>query len=266
MFWFDNSVSVERLELVGGSQFCFCLLIKRCSSCSPSSSCSFAGILLTVGFVLASVLADSFVSEVMDVGKFIMAFFVILCPGLALSTTFGLFGWLGWRVNSVSLITPFLIMGIGVNDAFLILHAWHRTPVRCISIPQRIGLIMEDVGPSITITTVTDVTTFVLGSFTPTEEISIFCYVTAVALFFCYLFTLLVLTPAMAYCTRLELEHGPPSAEDHRAVQVSSTTCILIFGSLFTILENWQNFCIYFIYSGHKRHSLFWSADRCRPT
>lgn len=178
-----------------------------------------AGMALTVVFVLMSVIADSIVSDVMDSGKFIMAFFVILCPTLSLMTTFGIFGWLGWRVNSVSLITPFLIMGIGVNDAFLLIHAWHRSPIRDITLSQRMGLILEDVGPSITITTVTDVTTFILGSLTPTEEISIFCYITATALLWCYLFTLLIFVPAMTYCTKLENKHCPINNPVHKVSQ-----------------------------------------------
>ncbi|CAD5209383.1 unnamed protein product [Bursaphelenchus xylophilus] len=182
-----------------------------------------AGIILTIVFVCCSVVADSIVADVMDIGKIIMAAFVILCPILSLLVTFGIFGWLGWRVNSVAMITPFLIMGIGVNDSFLILHAWHRTPIRKISLAQRMGLILEDVGPSITITTITDVTTFILGSLTPTEEISIFCYITAIALFWCYFFTLLLFFPMMVYCTRLEEEHFPPSSNQipHKETRLS---------------------------------------------
>lgn len=88
------------------------------------------------------------------------------------------------------------------------LHAWHRTNINQISIPQRIGLILEDVGPSITITTVTDVTTFVLGSLTPTAEISLFCRTTAVALSLCYAFTLLLFLPTLCYCSKLQTSNS----------------------------------------------------------
>jgi predicted RND superfamily exporter protein len=147
---------------------------------------------------------DSIVEKVMDAGKLIVALVLIICPGLAITTTFGIFGLLDQRINSVSMIMPFLIMGIGVNDAFLTLHAWHRTSIDRISIPQRMGLILEDVGPSITITTITDVTTFVLGSFTPTAEISLFCRATALALALCYIFTLLLFLPILCYCSKME--------------------------------------------------------------
>ncbi|CAD5206517.1 unnamed protein product [Bursaphelenchus okinawaensis] len=182
-----------------------------------------AGLLLTIIFVYCSVIADSVVADVLDSGKVIMAGFVIICPVLSLLTTFGIFGWFGFRVNSVSMITPFLIMGIGVNDAFLLLHGWYRTPIKNISLSQRIGLVLENVGPSITITTITDVTTFILGSFTPTEEISIFCSITAASLFLCYWFTLLLFVPIMTYCTRLEAHHYSPNSDviPHKETRLS---------------------------------------------
>ncbi|KAI6203763.1 hypothetical protein M3Y94_00594000 [Aphelenchoides besseyi] len=162
------------------------------------------GFLLTICFVVFTVVTDSVVEKVMDCGKVLVAMVVIVCPGLSITTTFGIFGLLGHRINSVSMITPFLIMGIGVNDAFLLVAAWHRTAIQGISIPQRMGLILEDVGPSITITTVTDVTTFILGSLAPTAEISLFCRITAIALALCYVFTLLIFLPILCYASRFE--------------------------------------------------------------
>lgn len=169
---------------------------------------------MTICFVVFTVIMDSIVEKVMDAGKLIVAFVLIICPGLSITTTFGIFGLLDQRINSVSMIMPFLIMGIGVNDAFLMLHAWHRTSINKVSIPQRMGLILEDVGPSITITTVTDVTTFVLGSLTPTAEISLFCRTTAVALFLCYVFTLLLFLPILCYCSKLENPNNAAMSRD----------------------------------------------------
>ncbi|KAI6221320.1 Patched domain-containing protein 3 [Aphelenchoides fujianensis] len=143
------------------------------------------GFALTIVFVVFTVVTDSIVERVLDRGKFMVAVVVLVCPFLSITTTFGLFGFLGHRVNSVALITPFLIMGIGVNDAFLLVAAWHRTAIHKISIPQRMGLILEDVGPSIT-------------------YISLFCRVTAIALALCYVFTLLLFVPILCYASRLE--------------------------------------------------------------
>uniref|UniRef100_A0A914EAA3 SSD domain-containing protein n=1 Tax=Acrobeloides nanus TaxID=290746 RepID=A0A914EAA3_9BILA len=101
------------------------------------------------------------------------------------------------RTNTIMLIMPFLIMGIGVNDAFLMIHSWHRTSKQGIPVDVRLGLVLEDVGPSITITTLTNVITFSIGSLTPTPEIQLFCIATATALGFAYIYSLVLFVPVM---------------------------------------------------------------------
>lgn len=69
------------------------------------------GFALTIAFVVFTVIMDSIVEKMMDIGKLIVAFVLIICPGFAILTTFGIFGLLDQRINSVSMIMPFLIMG-----------------------------------------------------------------------------------------------------------------------------------------------------------
>lgn len=45
-------------------------------------------------------------------------------PMLAILATFSTLGWMGIPFNGVMSIAPFLILGIGVDDAFLLLHSW----------------------------------------------------------------------------------------------------------------------------------------------
>lgn len=47
-------------------------------------------------------------------------------------------------------------------------HSWNRTARKHLPIPERLGIIFEEVGPSITITTLTNVVTFLIGALTPT--------------------------------------------------------------------------------------------------
>ena len=46
-------------------------------------------------------------------------------------------------------------------------HAWNKSAGR-LRLQDRLGLIFEEIGPSITITTLTNVITFAIGSLTPT--------------------------------------------------------------------------------------------------
>ncbi len=51
---------------------------------------------------------------------------VVICPCLASACGLGVFALFGFRMNGLMFITPFLVLGIGVDDAFLILQAWYR--------------------------------------------------------------------------------------------------------------------------------------------
>jgi patched domain-containing protein len=60
-------------------------------------------------------------------------------------------------------------LGIGVDDAFLTLHAWFSTATKGLTPKHKIIFVIEEVGPSMTITTVTNVLTFAIGAaLTPT--------------------------------------------------------------------------------------------------
>jgi patched domain-containing protein len=40
--------------------------------------------------------------------------------------TFALLGWFGIQFNAIMSIMPFLVLGIGVDNAFLLLHSWRK--------------------------------------------------------------------------------------------------------------------------------------------
>uniref|UniRef100_A0A914WR29 SSD domain-containing protein n=1 Tax=Plectus sambesii TaxID=2011161 RepID=A0A914WR29_9BILA len=99
-------------------------------------------------------------------------------PLLAIGTTYGLV-MLFVDFNSIVFIMPFLIIGIGVDDFFIMVHAWRMTNKHG-TIAERAGKMMEEAGPSITITSLTNALSFMTGALTPTPAIRIFClYTTA---------------------------------------------------------------------------------------
>ena len=49
----------------------------------------------------------------------------VLSPSLAIVSALGVFGWLHIQMNTLVACTPILVLGIGVDDAFLLLNTWH---------------------------------------------------------------------------------------------------------------------------------------------
>ncbi|TKR58407.1 hypothetical protein L596_029855 [Steinernema carpocapsae] len=157
-------------------------------------------------FVITNVLLSSWFYDELDIGKGLVALGASFCPILAISTTYGLISLCGLRTNSFMLVMPFLIMGIGVDDAFLMLHAWQRlAPQKC-TVVDRLGLLFEEVGPSITITSLTNFISFGIGAFTPTPEIRMFCMATAIAMGLDYILQLIMFGPILAIASKLEKE------------------------------------------------------------
>uniref|UniRef100_A0A914ZN15 SSD domain-containing protein n=1 Tax=Parascaris univalens TaxID=6257 RepID=A0A914ZN15_PARUN len=159
-------------------------------------------------FVTVTVLTNAIFYNAMDWGKALVACGAITCPILAITTTFGLVSLFGMRTNSFMLVMPFLIMGIGVDDGFLMLHAWHRLALHCSNVPLRLRMVFEEVGPSITITSLTNFISFGIGALTPTPEIRLFCVSTAIAMGLDYLYELILFGPVLALAARCERKHA----------------------------------------------------------
>ncbi|MFH4973974.1 hypothetical protein AB6A40_000683 [Gnathostoma spinigerum] len=123
-----------------------------------------------------------------------IAIVTIASPFLAVTMSFGVLTWLSFPVYSIMCITPFLLLGIGVDDSFILLQSWHHH--RHVSDKkERLVTVFVEVGPSITITSVTNVIAFGVGYFTPTPQMSSFCLCTSIACFGDYLFTFTLVAP-----------------------------------------------------------------------
>ncbi len=92
---------------------------------------------------------------------------------LGLGISFGLsFAW-GYKFTTITGVLPFLAMGIGIDDMFVIMQCLKNlnSNPRNAGMPlsERIALTMKTAGVSITLTSVTDVLAFFAGSITVRE-------------------------------------------------------------------------------------------------
>ncbi|GMS92084.1 hypothetical protein PENTCL1PPCAC_14259 [Pristionchus entomophagus] len=148
------------------------------------------GFLIMCGFSIVTLIASSVYLGQSFKHRISMAILGCVCPLLATSSALGLLFWMGFRFGSILCVTPFLILAIGVDDAYLTIQSWIRMRELPISHREKIAAVMVDVGPSISITSLTNFLAFAIGIYTPTPEIQLFCIGNAVAVIFDYIYQL----------------------------------------------------------------------------
>ncbi|CEM34095.1 unnamed protein product [Vitrella brassicaformis CCMP3155] len=104
--------------------------------------------------------------------------------------------------------TPFLVLGVGVDDMFVIMNSY-ALAFQSSSPRERCQLAMKDCGISITITTLTNLIAFGVGAASPYYAIVNFCIITAVALAMGYVLTLTFFVAILCLDCRREATQPP---------------------------------------------------------
>uniref|UniRef100_A0A1I8BQJ2 SSD domain-containing protein n=1 Tax=Meloidogyne hapla TaxID=6305 RepID=A0A1I8BQJ2_MELHA len=143
--------------------------------------------------------------------QFILITSSLLSPLLSISVAFSIIGWIGIKFNSIMPIMPFLVFGIGVDNAFLLIHSWRKWALieqkelnenkendqKKDIFPQRMANVFEEMGSSIAITSLTNGIAFGIGIFSPSSLMSNFCLCTSIAIFLDFLFEFLIFAPCL---------------------------------------------------------------------
>lgn len=108
--------------------------------------------------------------------------------GMSLGSGFGLLSYFGVIMTSSATIVPFLVLGIGMDDSFIMLSAWMKTDPKK-SLEDRISETYKECGVSISITSFTNIGSFVAGYFFSTlPTLKTFCVFMAICLIFDYIY------------------------------------------------------------------------------
>ena len=104
----------------------------------------------------------------------------LFCIGAAFIASIGICSLFGVPYGPVHNSLPFLLMGLGVDDTFVMAASWEQVlsdkANQLKTIQERVALMLSHAGTAISITSLTDVIAFVIGASTVSTEIIIQIY------------------------------------------------------------------------------------------
>ncbi|XP_067131200.1 patched domain-containing protein 3-like [Centruroides vittatus] len=118
-------------------------------------------------------------------------------PLLGTAAAFGLLLHCKVEYIDINVAVAFLTIGIGMDDSFVLLAAWRRTNKNH-SVKERMSETFSDVCISITMTSLTNFISFILGVITPYRSIRIFSIYSAISVLFDYIYQIFFFGAVMA--------------------------------------------------------------------
>lgn len=104
----------------------------------------------------------------------LLAFATIISIVLAGAAGYGLSMWLQFDYTPVHSVLPFVILGIGVDDSFVIVNAFDSTD-KTLPVNKRIAQAISHAGVSIMVTSLTDFVAFAISVSSALPALSAFC-------------------------------------------------------------------------------------------
>ncbi|VBB29733.1 unnamed protein product [Acanthocheilonema viteae] len=124
-----------------------------------------------------------------------LAFAGVLAITFASIAGLGLATWLGIEFNAATTqIVPFLTLGIGVDNIFLLLHNYHSVMENVKK--DEVGMLMKETGMSVMMTSINNILSFLTGTLLPIPALRAFCAQSSILLTF-NLIAVLTIFPAI---------------------------------------------------------------------
>ncbi|XP_033735268.1 patched domain-containing protein 3-like [Pecten maximus] len=120
----------------------------------------------------------------------------VLTTLLSIAASFGVVSAFGVKFVNIVGVMPFLLVGIGLDDMFILLSGLADTPASN-SIEDKIKQTMRTSGVAITITSLTDFLAFAVGASSVFLSVRNFCLYTGVGVLVCYMNQLMFFVPCM---------------------------------------------------------------------
>eukprot|EP01025_Chloroclados_australasicus_P010600 TRINITY_DN1437_c0_g1_i3.p1 TRINITY_DN1437_c0_g1~~TRINITY_DN1437_c0_g1_i3.p1 ORF type:complete len:950 (+),score=108.56 TRINITY_DN1437_c0_g1_i3:595-3444(+) len=121
--------------------------------------------------------------------------------GLAFICAQGLLGYAGLFTSALDSVLPFLLVGIGVDDTFVLVNAYDNTdPTKPVNL--RIAEMYAAAGSSVTVTSLTNFFAFIIGSNTSLPALRNFSIFAAIGIIFIYFLQMTLFGGIFTYDSR----------------------------------------------------------------
>ena len=114
----------------------------------------------------------------------------ILAVAMGTASSLGVCQLLGFPWSQMNNLLPFLMLGVGIDDMFVIMQSWENLTgeEKQHDLITRFGITMRHAGVAVTITSVTDLFAFAIGATSVMPGLQSFCIYAALGIFFIYIF------------------------------------------------------------------------------
>eukprot|EP01060_Flectonema_neradi_P039958 TRINITY_DN896_c3_g1_i1.p1 TRINITY_DN896_c3_g1~~TRINITY_DN896_c3_g1_i1.p1 ORF type:complete len:922 (+),score=240.65 TRINITY_DN896_c3_g1_i1:117-2882(+) len=111
----------------------------------------------------------------------------VLSIGMATISSYGLCWLMGIKFNNVTQVLILILLGIGVDDTFVIMDCWWES-FAITDMKERMVAALRHAGPAISVTSMTDMVAFLAGSSTVFPALRDFCYYAALGITFDFMY------------------------------------------------------------------------------
>ena len=152
-------------------------------------------IMMPVGFIIVFVYVTFMLGRLDCVQqRSMLAGAGLTAIGMTIGFTYGICSAIGLFYGPMHNIIPFLLLGIGIDDMFVIMQCYDNlSPEEKSSpdIPSRVALTMRRAGVAITVTSITDFMVFAIGASTVLPALRSFCLWCGVGILAVYFYQVL---------------------------------------------------------------------------
>mmetsp|Transcript_805 Transcript_805/g.1444 ORF Transcript_805/g.1444 Transcript_805/m.1444 type:complete len:881 (-) Transcript_805:87-2729(-) len=146
-------------------------------------------VLMNIGFLIIIVYLYTNLGKVCDKvsSRLALSMISVLAVGMSIAASMGLSQIFNWPYTPVHTVLPFVLLGLGVDDSFVIMNSFrqsnHNDPIT-----KRMKETMSHAGVSITVTSMTDFVAFIISTSTSLPALASFCFYAATGILFLFVF------------------------------------------------------------------------------